>query len=156
MPSQYGSGPIEAEPGSTFRHSLIHFLRLTFTGYNMEQNYIAPPRMSQPPATSATAAYTQTISSSPALYQSRSAPSSQPNFRRYSDFPEGNTPEPSYANSYRRPTNSHDSGSSIEYSMAPGQSIPSISGLVQSPQPSPHIGSNHSGMMPQYGANPSR
>ncbi|KAK3054889.1 hypothetical protein LTR09_004047 [Extremus antarcticus] len=140
LPSQYGSGPIEAEPGS----------------YNMEQNYIAPPRMSQPPATSATAAYTQTISSSPALYQSRSAPSSQPNFRRYSDFPEGNTPEPSYANSYRRPTNSHDSGSSIEYSMAPGQSIPSISGLVQSPQPSPHIGSNHSGMMPQYGANPSR
>ncbi|KAK5172954.1 uncharacterized protein LTR77_003076 [Saxophila tyrrhenica] len=139
LPSQYGSGPIEAEPGS----------------YNMEQNYIPPPRLSQAQTTSGASAYAQTASSSPALYQSRSAPPTHENFRRYSDLSNTNTPEPSYNPSFRRMTSSYDSGSSVDYSMVTGQSIPSISGLVQSPQPSPHLGSNTSGMMPQY-SNPSR
>lgn len=118
-------------------------------GYAMDQNYIPPPRMSQPGATSSTAAYAQPISSSPALYQSRSIPTADPSFRRHSDLHSSNDP-------YRRISSSYDSTSSGDYTMAPVQTIPSIGGLTHSPQPSPHMGSTSSAMMPQFQTSASR
>ncbi|KAK3715537.1 hypothetical protein LTR37_007025 [Vermiconidia calcicola] len=140
LPSQYGSSSVEAEPNS----------------YTMDQNYIPPMRMSQPAATSGAVTYTQTVSSSPSLYQSRTIPSSNPAPRRYSEFPNVNQ-EAAYGHSYRRISNPYDSMASNDYSMSSSQSIPSISGLTHSPQPPSHPGGTSApGMMPQYSTSVSR
>ena len=113
----------------------------------MDQNYIPPMRMSQPSSTSGSSAYAQTSSSSPALYQSRSMPGSTSSARRHSELPTHN-PDPSYNQNYRRISNPYDSMSGGDYS---GQTIPSISGLTQSPLPSPHLGANSgNGTMSHY------
>ena len=158
MPSQYGSSLIESEPSSTwFSISPALYLQLMYSGYSMDQNYIPPMRMSQPASTGGTSAYTQTISSSPALYQSRTMPASSSSGRRHSELRNPNTSDPSYNQNYRRISNPYDSMSGADYSMAPSQTIPSISGLTQSPLPSPHMGATSGpGMMPQYNTSASR
>ena len=131
------------------------YSQLTFLGYTMEQNYAPPMRMSQPSATSGASTYAQTISSSPALYQSKTMPVSNPVSRRHSELP--STSDPAYGQSYRRISNPYDSLPSNDYSMATSQSIPPISGLTQSPLPSPHLGAGStSGMMSHYNTSVSR
>ncbi|KAF2166348.1 hypothetical protein M409DRAFT_55190 [Zasmidium cellare ATCC 36951] len=137
LPSQYGTEPYSSEPNN----------------YTMDQNYIPPMRMTQPTTTAGTAAYAQTASSSPALYQSRGSESSAS--RRQSEMPAttqaGAPSGQSYDQSYRRVSNPYDSMAGGNYSVAPSQTIPSISGLTQSPLPSPHMGQSSGGqMMPQY------
>lgn len=128
---------------------------LTIVGYAMDQNYIPPMRMSQPTSTSGTSAYSSTISSSPALYQSRTMPASTSSARRHSELPPTGTPDQGY--NYRRVSNPYEPMPNSEYSMAPNQTIPSISGLTQSPLPSPHIGStSNPSMMHQYNPSVSR
>lgn len=99
-------------------------------------------RISQPTSTSGTSAYSQP-SHSPGLYQSRTMPSSSSFGRRHSELP-GNENVDSYTQSYRRISSPYESMHSNEYSMATGQTIPSISGLTQSPLPSPHLGTTSS------------
>lgn len=121
----------------------------------MDHNTIPSMRITQPPATSGTTAYTQGISSSPSLYQTRSLPSNAPS-RRYSELPSGNSSN-SYDQSFRQTSNSYDSLSSGNYSTSSTQSIPSISGLTHSPVPSPHIGSGTSPVphyQPSYSRSP--
>lgn len=108
-----------------------------------QSQYIPPMRMSQPTTTSGTAAYAQTSSSSPALYQSRTSDASSA--RRHSEMPAASASP--YDQSYRRVSNPYEGG----YSMPPSQSIPSISGLTQSPLPSPGMNQTSGAqMMPQY------
>lgn len=149
---------IESEPSSTTTPAPAPlFLQLMCPGYTMDQNYIPPMRMSQPASTSGTSAYAQTISSSPALYQSRTMPGSTSASRRHSELPNAGSSDPSYNQGYRRISNPYDSMSGSDYSMAPNQTIPSISGLTQSPLPSPHIGaSSGASMMSQYNTSVSR
>lgn len=155
LPSQYGASPFESEQSSMSNVILETIKRPTNSAsdYSMDQNYIPPMRMSQPSSTSASTAYSQTVSSSPALYQSRSSDASAP--RRHSEMPGSATSGQPYHQDYRRTSTPYDSGN---YSMAQGQTIPSISGLTQSPLPSPHLSSTSSAqMMSQYGTSmPSR
>ncbi|CAK3971550.1 Hypothetical predicted protein [Lecanosticta acicola] len=132
LPSQYGASPYESEQGN----------------YSMDQNYIPPMRMSQPSSTSGSPAYSQTVSSSPALYQSRASEAP----RRASEMP---TSAAGPYDNYRRTSTPYESGN---YSMPPSQTIPSISGLTHSPHPSPHMSSTSPAqMMSQYGTSmPSR
>lgn len=126
-------------------------------GYTMDQNYIPPMRMSQPASSSGAPAYSQTISSSPALYQSKTMPASSSSSRRHSELPNTNHLDPSYHQSYRRTSNPYDSTANGDYSMAPSQTIPSISGISHSQVPSPNIGvTSGPGMMPQYNTNVGR
>lgn len=119
----------------------------------MDQNYIPPMRMSQPAPTSA---YAQTTSSSPSLYQSRTLPESSSSSRRHSEMPSSSADQ-AYGRSYRRISNPYDSASSSQYSMTTGQTIPSISGLTQSPLPSPHLGStSNAGGNPLYNSSLAR
>ncbi|EME77742.1 uncharacterized protein MYCFIDRAFT_60981 [Pseudocercospora fijiensis CIRAD86] len=128
LPSTYGGAPYESENSN----------------YAMDQNqYIPPMRMSQPTTTSGTSAYAQTSSSSPALYQSRTSDASSA--RRHSEMPAASASP--YDQSYRRVSNPYEGG----YSMPPSQNIPSISGLTQSPLPSPGMHQTSAAqMMPQY------
>lgn len=122
----------------------------------MEQNYIPSMRMSQPSSTSGSSAYAQTISSSPALYQTRTVPEASASSRRHSELPSSSLDQ-SYGQSYRRISNPYDSSSSSQYSMATSQTIPSISGLTHSPLPSPHMGaSSGAGGAPHYNTSMSR
>lgn len=119
----------------------------------MDQNY-PPMRISQASATTGAPAYSQTISSSPALYQSKTAP--EPHVRRQSELAGGSV-DSSYSSNYRQISSSYDSASASSYSMASGPTIPSISGLTQSPLPSPHIGGTSGpGAMSQYHTSLSR
>ena len=121
----------------------------------MDPSYIPTTQMSQPPVTSGTIAYGQRVSSSPAMYHSRTVPNSNPDERRPSDS--GSHHDSTYHQDYRQMNNSYDSLSNSDYSMAPNPTIPSISGLTQSPMPSPHIGSTSgASMMPQYNTSVSR
>ncbi|TKA66991.1 hypothetical protein B0A55_11191 [Friedmanniomyces simplex] len=104
----------------------------------MEQNYIPPMKVSQPSVTLGQSAYAHTISSSPALYQSRSVPEGARS-RRQSELP-GTTSDQSYAQSFRRISSPYETASGGQYSAASSQTIPSISGLRHSPMPSPHLG----------------
>ncbi|KAK1055648.1 hypothetical protein LTR33_014082, partial [Friedmanniomyces endolithicus] len=124
LPSQYGGpGLFESEP----------------TSYaTMEQNYIPPMKVSQPSMTLGQSAYAHTTSSSPALYQSRSVPEGARG-RRQSELPVPANDQ-AYTQSYRRISNPYEAASSGQYSAATSQTIPSISGLTQSPMPSPHGG----------------
>ena len=116
----------------------------------MDQNYIPPMRMSQPTSSSSTSAYSQP-SRSPGLYQSRTVPGTSSIGRRHSEFPNDAHADSSYHQSYRRISSPYESMHSNEYSMATGQTIPSISGLTHSPLPSPHLGSTSgSAGMSQY------
>lgn len=102
----------------------------------MDQNYIPPMRVTQPTATSGASAYATTASSSsPSLYSSRMADTSSA--RRYSEMPATTSASSAYGD-YRRVSSPYEAN----YSMAPSQTIPSISGLTQSPLPSPHLGSS--------------
>lgn len=116
----------------------------------MDQNYIPPMRMTQPAPTSGASAYAQPTSSSPSLYQSRTLPESSSSSRRHSEMPSSSAGQ-AYGQSYRRISNPYDSNPNSQYSMTTsGQTIPSISGLTQSPLPSPHMGStsNAGGVAP--------
>ncbi|KAK0335235.1 hypothetical protein LTR02_011809 [Friedmanniomyces endolithicus] len=104
----------------------------------MEQNYIPPMKVSQPSMTLGQSAYAHTTSSSPALYQSRSVPEGARG-RRQSELPVPANDQ-AYTQSYRRISNPYEAASSGQYSAATSQTIPSISGLTQSPMPSPHGG----------------
>ncbi|KAK0337281.1 hypothetical protein LTS02_010302, partial [Friedmanniomyces endolithicus] len=124
LPSQYGGpGLFESEPTSYAA---------------MEQNYIPPMKVSQPSMTLGQSAYAHTTSSSPALYQSRSVPEGTRG-RRQSELPVPANHQ-AYTQSYRRISNPYEAASSGQYSAATSQTIPSISGLTQSPMPSPHGG----------------
>ena len=109
----------------------------------MDQNYI-PPMRTQPATTSGVSAYATTASSSPSLYSTRTADTSSA--RRHSEMPATTTAGSSYDH-YRRVSSPYDAN----YTMAPSQTIPSISGLTQSPLPSPHLGSSS---VPQYSRSP--
>jgi len=122
----------------------------------MDQNYIPPMRMSQPTTSSGSTAYAQTISSSPALYQSRTMPPSTPSSRRHSEMQNVGPSDPSYNQTYRRVSNPYDPMPSNDYSMASNQTIPSISGLTQSPLPSPNLGATSAPQMMPYHPNVSR
>ncbi|KAF2716184.1 hypothetical protein K431DRAFT_323980 [Polychaeton citri CBS 116435] len=113
----------------------------------MEQNY-PPMRMSaQQPPSSEASSYGQAISSSPALYQSRSMAQTIP--RRQSEFPQPNPADPAaYEQAYRRISNPYDSNQG--YSVPHGQGIPPLSGMAQSPQPSPSMNASASGSMSSY------
>ena len=118
----------------------------------MEHNYVPSMRISQPSSTSGVSAYAQTVSSSPGLYQSRTMPPSASYGRRHSELPGSAHMDPMYGQEYRRTSNPYDAMSNGTYSIAPSQSLSSVSGLTQSPQPSPHLGSTSgAGMMPLYG-----
>lgn len=111
-------------------------------------------RTAQPSSTSGPSAYQSAFSSSPALYQSRTVPETT-SARRQSEISSGT--DSSYAQSFRRISNPYDSSSSSQYSMTSGQTIPSISGLTQSPLPSPHLGANSSSStLSSYSASLSR
>lgn len=131
---------------------------LTFAGYTMDPNYIPPMRVSQPTSTSGASAYTPALPSSPSLYQSRTYPETTSS-RRHSEMP-SSSGDQGYGQSYRRISNPYDSSSSSEYSMASSsQTIPSISGLTQSPLPSPHLSSTpgaRAGAIHSYHSNSSR
>ncbi|KXT15486.1 hypothetical protein AC579_3370 [Pseudocercospora musae] len=130
LPSTYGGAPYESEHNNNYAMDQSH--------------YIPPMRMSQPTTTSAAAAYAHTSSSSPALYQSRTLDASSAR-RPPSDMPAASASP--YDQSYRRVSNPYDPG----YSMPPTQSIPSITGLTQSPLPSPGMNpTSGAHMMPQY------
>lgn len=92
-------------------------------------------------------AFSQTISSSPALYQSRPAP---PPSRR-SDGPAINSTDSSYSSGFPRISSPYGSTPGSHYSMASSQTIPSISGLTHGPIPSPPLSQNPSNMMGQFG-----
>ncbi|KAK4612221.1 putative C2H2-type zinc-finger transcription factor orf8 [Fulvia fulva] len=140
LPTQYGSGPGESDPAS----------------YTMDQNYIPPMRMSQPATTSGTTAYAQTVSSSPSHYQQSSRTPDLSSSRRHSEMPASSAGQ-AYDQSYRRISSPYDNMSSGAYSMPQTQNIPSISGITQSPLPSPGM-SHTSGTpsMPQYNSSMSR
>jgi hypothetical protein len=122
----------------------------------MEQNYIPPMRMTQPTTTSSTPAYSQVVSSSPALYQSKTVPEANASQRR-PELPSTTSADSSYRSSYKRTSNPYEPTQNVPYTMATGQTIPSISGLTQSPLPSPHLGSAPgSGALSQYNTNLSR
>lgn len=141
----------------SFRFSVLLTLSLTVAGYTMDQNYIPPMRMSQPAPSSGAPAFSQTVSSSPALYQSKTMPATTSSSRRHSELPSSNSLDPSYHQSYRRTSNPYDSTGNGDFSMAPSQSIPSISGLSHSQVPSSNIGVTAGpGMMPQYNTNVGR
>ncbi|PPJ54529.1 hypothetical protein CBER1_02513 [Cercospora berteroae] len=120
LPTTYGSSPYDSDSNS----------------YAMDQNYIPPMRVTQPTATSGASAYATTASSSnPSLYSSRMADTSSA--RRYSEMPATTSASSAYGD-YRRVSTPYEAN----YSMGPSQTIPSISGLTQSPLPSPHLGSS--------------
>ena len=122
----------------------------------MDQSYIPPMRMSQPTSTSGTSAYSQ-ASHSPGLYQTRTMPATSSMGRRHSELSGDGHAESSYHQSYRRISSPYESMHSNDYSMAAGQTIPSISGLTQSPLPSPHLGSTSGGAgLSQYHTSLSR
>lgn len=122
----------------------------------MDQNYIPPMRMSQPATTSGTTAYAQTVSSSPSHYQQSSRTPDLSSSRRHSEMPASSAGQ-AYDQSYRRISSPYDNMSSGAYSMPQTQNIPSISGITQSPLPSPGM-SHTSGTpsMPQYNSSMSR
>ncbi|KAK4908909.1 hypothetical protein LTR49_022272, partial [Elasticomyces elasticus] len=126
LPSQYGgNGLFESEPSS----------------YAMEQNYIPPMKVTQPSVSLSQSAYAHTTSSSPSLYQSRSVPETSRNIdRRQSELP-GPISDQAYMQSFRRISSPYETASSNQYSGATNQTIPSISGLTQSPMPSQHTAS---------------
>ncbi|KAI5361551.1 hypothetical protein Slin15195_G126660 [Septoria linicola] len=129
LPTTYGSSPYESDSNN----------------YAMDQNYIPPMRVSQPTTTSGASAYANTVSSSsPSLYSTRVADTFSA--RRHSEMPATTSAGSAYGD-YRRVSSPYESN----YTMAPSQTIPSISGLTQSPLPSPHIGSSS---MSQYNRSP--
>ncbi|KAH9819833.1 hypothetical protein Tdes44962_MAKER00822 [Teratosphaeria destructans] len=123
----------------------------------MDQNYIPPMRIAHPTATSAPTTYPSTLSSSPSLYQSKSVPEVPAIGRRLGELPSVSSAETAYDQSYRRMANPYDLPQSASYSLASGQTIPSISGLTQSPLPFPHlVGSPNPSSLSQYNTNASR
>ncbi|WPG97396.1 Hypothetical protein R9X50_00017100 [Acrodontium crateriforme] len=91
-----------------------------------DQGYIPPMRLGQQPRSSDTIPYPAS-SSNPALYQSRPSP----DLRRHSDLPHPTE------SSYRH--RSYETANGSDYPSSTGQTIPSISGLTQSPRPI-HVG----------------
>lgn len=133
------------------------YAQLTYPGYAIDQNYIPPMRISQPATTSGIPAYPQTVSSSPTRYQSKMMPVSNSSSRRHSELPNASSLDTSYQQNYRRTSNLYDSAANSDYSMAPSQTIPSISGSSQSQVPSPNIGATAGPtLMPQYNPNIAR
>jgi hypothetical protein len=129
---------------------------LTRVGYAMDQNYMPPMKVTQPSSTSGPSAYSQAISSSPALYHSRTVPESTANSRRQSELPVSSTTEQSYNQSFRRISSPYETTSS-QFPATTSQTIPSISGLTNSPMPSPHLGSTSgASSLPQYHTSLSR
>ncbi|KAM0717424.1 hypothetical protein Q7P37_007276 [Cladosporium fusiforme] len=126
LPSQYGSSLYESESN------------------NVGAEHSFPPMRSAP--SSGPPAFSQTISSSPALYQSRPAPASS----RRPDAPSNGSNDSTYGSGYRRISSPYGSTPGSEYSMGSSQTIPPISGLTQGSLSSPPIGHSPSGMMGQY------
>ena len=110
----------------------------------MDQGF--PPMRHAP--SSGPPAFSQTVSSSPSLYQSRPAPQAS---SRRSDGPTHSSNESSYSSGFPRINSPYGSTPASDYSMASSQTIPSISGLTQGPLSSPPLGQNPSNMMGQFG-----
>ena len=110
----------------------------------MDQGF--PPMRHAP--SSGPPAFSQTVSSSPSLYQSRPAPQAS---SRRSDGPTHSSNESSYSSGFPRINSPYGSMPASDYSMASSQTIPSISGLTQGPLSSPPLGQNPSNMMGQFG-----
>nr|POE48752.1 hypothetical protein CFP56_38848 [Quercus suber] len=88
-------------------------------------------RVSQASTTGGSSAYGTNNSTSPALHQSRVDAAA--NARRHSEMPRSSV-NPSYDHHYRRISTPYEQqGPASAYSLAPGQNIPSISGLTQNP-----------------------
>lgn len=125
-------------------HAVAPLLTDHSPAYAMDQNYIPPMRVSQPTTSAGSSAYAQqTTSSNPSLYQSRG-----PEPRRHSELPVSSGV--SAYDQYRRISSPYDGQTTSNYSMPPTQTIPSISGLAQSPLPSPHLSSPGAQISPQY------
>jgi hypothetical protein len=122
-------------------------LILTTADAGMDQGF--PPMRSHAPS-SGPSAFSQTVSSSPSLYQSRPAP--PPASSRRSDGPTHSSNDSSYSSGFPRINSPYGSTPASDYSMASSQTIPSISGLTQGPL-SPPLGQNPSSMMGQFGHN---
>ncbi|KAI7577321.1 hypothetical protein KC316_g10350 [Hortaea werneckii] len=155
LPSQYGPGMYEPEPHSKDHLSLLERLSTQtymLPGYTMDQNYMPPIRNAQPNSTNAPPTYSNTLSSSPALYQSRTVP--EASMRRQSGF--SAAADSPMDQNLRRVSTPYDSSSGSQYSMSSGQTIPSISGLTQNPLPSPHIAGTSGSSMSSYGNSMSR
>ena len=112
-------------------------------------------RVSHPATTTGASAFSSTVSSSPALYQSKTMPVLSSSSRRHSELPSSNPFDPSYHQGFRRTSNPYDTPNS-DYSMAPNHTIPSISGLSQSTVPSNAGIASGANLMPQYSSNASR
>jgi hypothetical protein len=111
----------------------------------MDQTF--PPMRSHAPA-SGPPTFSH-VSSSPALYQSR--PAAPP--ARRSDGPSVTSAESSYSSGFPRISSPYGAAPGTDYSMAPSQTIPSISGLTQGPLMSPPLNHNSSSMMGQFNQN---
>lgn len=124
LPSQYGGGLYETEPES----------------YAMDQTYMPPLRMTQS-GPGGMSAFSHTATSSPAMYQSSLAQ------RRPGEMPTS-SPASFDPNATQITSNPYDSPSSGSFTMAPSQSIASLSGATL---PSPPMSSSGTPMMHQYG-----
>lgn len=122
-----------------------HDMLTRLLAFPMSSSYSSMPSQS---ATSGPAPYGQTVSSSPALYQSRPVPSSDAS-RRHSEYPAVSNADTSYS-SFRRISSPYESTPATDYTMSQAPTIPSIAGLTQSPLPSPHLGSNAPASLSQY------
>lgn len=145
----------ESEPHSKDHLSLLERLftqTYMLPGYTMDQSYMPPIRNAQPSSTNAPPTYSNTLSSSPALYQSRTVP--EASMRRQSGF--SAAADSPMDQNLRRVSTPYDSSSGSQYSMSSGQTIPSISGLTQNPLPSPHIAGTSGSSMSSYGNSMSR
>jgi hypothetical protein len=118
---------------------------LTIVDGAMDQTF--PPMRSHAPA-SGPPTFSH-VSSSPALYQSR--PAAPP--ARRSDGPSVTSAESSYSSGFPRISSPYGAAPGTDYSMAPSQTIPSISGLTQGPLMSPPLNHNSSSMMGQFNQN---
>nr|OQO25235.1 hypothetical protein B0A51_09359 [Rachicladosporium sp. CCFEE 5018] len=119
LPSQYATNMYDAAASAYSNNSSYSSMR------------------SQPMNMASMDPYSHALSSSPALYQSRTV---APSYRRHSGVPTASSADSSYSSSHRRVSSPYDAVTSSEYSTTMSQMIPSIAGLTQSPLPSPHLG----------------
>lgn len=121
-------------------------LRQVLTNADAGADQAFPPMRSHAPS-SGPSQFSQTVSSSPSLYQSRPAP--LPLHRARTDGPATNSTDSPYSSGFPRINSPYGSTPGSEYSMASSQTIPSISGLTQGSLSSPPLGQNPN-MMGQF------
>lgn len=120
-------------------------LRQVLTDADAGSDQAFPPMRHAP--SSGPSQFSQTVSSSPSLYQSRPAP--LPLHRARTDGAATNSTDSPYSSGFPRINSSYGSTPGSDYSMASSQTIPSISGLTQGSLSSPPLGQNPN-MMGQF------